>query len=144
MAIYDMAIWLEIVRSLDSSELRQIESMPGLKSFAKLVRAEHTSSFLIRKFWKRPILSLYTWELQHRIISNIDQIDKQYSFHRASTAPLLDAPANPNLKIPTRRFLLNSLMVYALAVEMTRKLSTVSSVCERKDLKKIGLLSFFS
>ena len=48
-------IWLEIVRSLDSSELRQIESMPGLKSFAKLVRAEHKSSFLIRKFWKRPI-----------------------------------------------------------------------------------------
>jgi len=44
-----------------------------------------------------------SWELQLRIISTIDRIDKQYSFHRASTAPLLDAPANPNLKIPTRR-----------------------------------------
>ena len=60
-----------------------------------------------------PMLSLYTWELQLRIISNIDRNDKQYSFHRASTAPLLDAPANPNLKIPTRRYRQNILRMFS-------------------------------
>jgi len=58
-----------------------------------------------RKYELFSILSLYTWELQLRIISNIDVIDKQYRFHRASTTPLLDAPTkefeNPDISFST-------------------------------------------
>jgi len=48
------------------------------------------------------VISLhFSWELYLRIILNIAVIDKQYSFHIFSTAPLLEDQYNPSLNIPT-------------------------------------------